>query len=123
MGFTHVKVAVRNPAKSKKAWQGTFLVDTGAIDCLVPGKYLRKLGIEPRAKWTYELADGSEVEMDIGVAEVELMGRIIGTTVIFGPDGAEPILGVTALESAGIVVDPRNQRLRRLPSTRLKSLR
>ena len=39
---------------------------------------------------------------------------------VFGADDAEPILGVAALESVGIEVDPRNQRLKRLPATRLK---
>lgn len=48
------------------------------------------------------------------------MGYIVGTTVIFGADDAEPILGVTALESVGIEVDPRTQRLKRLPAVRLK---
>ena len=36
---------------------------------------------------------------------------------------AEPLLGVTALESVGIEVDPRNQSLKRLPSTRLRGSR
>jgi hypothetical protein len=48
------------------------------------------------------------------------MGDFVGTTIIFGPDDAEPILGVTALESVGIEVDPQNQRLKRLPAVRLK---
>ena len=48
------------------------------------------------------------------------MGEITGGRVIFGPEDAEPLLGVTALESVGIVVDPKNQRLKRLPSIRLK---
>ena len=48
------------------------------------------------------------------------MGDLVGATIIFGPDDAEPILGVAALESAGIEVDPRTQRLKRLPATRLK---
>jgi hypothetical protein len=33
---------------------------------------------------------------------------------------AEPVLGVTALEPAGIEVDPQSQRLKRLPAVRLK---
>ena len=37
-----------------------------------------------------------------------------------GADDAEPILGVTALESVGIEVDPRTQRLNRLCAARLK---
>ena len=65
-------------------------------------------------------ADGSEVKMDIAGAQVEFMGETVWTTVIFGADDAEPILGVTALESVGIEVDPRNQRLKRLPAARLK---
>ena len=40
--------------------------------------------------------------------------------VIFGPDNAEPLLGVTALESVGIVVDPANKTLKRLPAIPLK---
>jgi hypothetical protein len=43
--------------------------------------------------------------------------------IIFGDADAEPILGVTALESVGIEVDPQNQRLKRMPATRLKSMR
>ena len=120
MGVTHVTVTVRNPAQPDKTWEGLFLVDTGAIDCLVPTKHLHEIGIEPRGTRSFELADGSEVKLEVATAEIEFMGDIVGTTVIFGPDNAEPILGVAPLESVGIEVDPRNQRLKRLPATRLK---
>lgn len=123
MGITQVTAAVRNPAKPDAAWEGLFLVDTGAVDCLVPGHHLRELGIKPRSKRIYELADGSEITFDVGVAEIEFMGDRVGATVIFGADDAEPILGVTALESVGIEIDPRSQRLKRLPTVRLKTNR
>jgi len=123
MGTTHVTVTVRNPADPDKTWEGLFLVDTGAIDCLVPAKHLREIGLAAKAKRTYELADGSEVKMDITTADIEFMGDIVGSTVIFGADDAEPILGVTALESVGIEVDPRSQRLKRLPAVRLKTVK
>ena len=48
------------------------------------------------------------------------MGEITAGRVIFGPEGIEPILGVTALESAGITVDPATHTLRRLPAIPLK---
>ena len=51
------------------------------------------------------------------------MGEIVGGTIIFGEPGAEPLLGVTALESFGIEVDPTNQRLKILPAVRLKRVR
>ena len=120
MGMIHVAATVRSSADPQRTWDGLFLVDTGAIDCLVPGKQLKEIGLVPRAQRTYELADGSEVKMDITTAEIEFMGEIVGATIIFGADDAEPILGVTALESAGIEVDPRNQKLKRLPAVRLK---
>ena len=120
MGVVHVTVAVCNPADVERRWEGLFLVDTGATDSLVPAKYLRQIGINPEGKRIYELADGSELILDIAVARLEFMGEFVGTTIIFGKDTAEPILGVTALESVGIEVDPKNQRLKRLPAVRLK---
>jgi clan AA aspartic protease len=122
MGVTHVTVTVRNPSQPERIFEGLFLVDTGAVDCLVPRKHLTEIGLSPKAKRTYELADGSEVKMDITTADIEFMGDIVGSTIIFGADDAEPILGVTALESVGIEVDPRTQRLKRLPAVRLKPL-
>jgi clan AA aspartic protease len=120
MGATHVTVAVCNPADPERRWEGLFLVDTGATDCYVPASRLREVGIEPRGKRTYELADGSELSLQVGVAQIEFMGDTVGATVIFGNEDSEPILGVTALESAGIEVDPVSQRLKRLPAVRLK---
>jgi len=69
---------------------------------------------------THELADGTKVEYAFGLATIEFMGDITTGRVIFGPDGAEPLLGVTALESVGIVVDPANLKLKRLPAIPLK---
>jgi predicted aspartyl protease len=74
----------------------------------------------PRGRRSYQLADGTELALDIGVAQIEFMGEVVGATVIFGADDVEPLLGVTALESVGIEVDPQNQRLKRLPAVRLK---
>ena len=120
MGATHVTVLIRNPAHPERTWEGLFLVDTGAPDSLVPRPHLEAIGLGPKGQRSYELADGREIKMDITTADIEFMGEIVGGTIIFGEAGAEPILGVTALESVGIEVDPLNQRLKRLPAVRLK---
>ena len=122
MGATHVTVRITNPADSDRYWEGLFLVDTGATDSLVPRPHLEAIGLEPEGKRVYELADGSEIAVDVAVAKIEFMGEFVGGTVIFGDADAEPLLGVTALESVGIEVDPVNQRLRRLPAVRLKGM-
>ena len=83
--------------------ESLFLVDTGAIDCLVPGNQLTDIGLIPEGRRSYELADGTEHAMDITVARVEFMGEIVGATASLAPM-TEPILGVTALESVGITV-------------------
>ena len=122
MGATHVTVRITNPADTERFWEGLFLVDTGATDSLVPRPHLEAIGLEPRGRRVCELADGSELAVDVTVAEIEFMGEIVGGTIIMGAEDAEPLLGVTALESVGIEVDPLNQRLRRLPAVRLKRL-
>ena len=121
MGLTHIEVTIRNPADNTRSWEGTFLVDTGAIDSLVPRKHLESIGLRPEGRRVYGLAAGREVQMDITVARLEFMGEVIGTTIVFGEEGTEPLLGVTALESMGIEIDPRSQQLRKLPSIRLRA--
>ena len=122
MGATHVTVAIRNPAAPERVWEGLFLVDTGATDCLVPRPHLEAIGLEPKGHRLYELADGTELRLDITTADIEFMGELVGGTIIFGEPEVEPLLGVTALESVGIEVDPVSQRLKRLPAVRLKRL-
>ncbi len=123
MGATHVTVTIRNPADPDRSWEELFLVDTGATDSLVPRPHLEAIGLKPKGQRVYELADGREIKMDITTADIEFMGEIVGGTILFGEANAEPLLGVTALESVGIEVDPSNQRLKRLPAVRLKTLR
>ena len=120
MGATHVTVTVRNPAEPARSWEGLFLVDTGAIHSVVPRQHLDMIGLKPEGQRIYELADGSGIKMDIALARIEFMGDFTGGIVLFGDADAEPLLGVTALESVGIEVDPLNQRLKKLPAVRLK---
>jgi clan AA aspartic protease len=122
MGITHVTVKVSDFARQGTPYEADFLVDTGSIDCMVPSARLLAAGINPERKKVYELANGESVEYEIGFARISFMGEETVGTVIFGPPAAEPILGVLALESVGIVVDPRTQTLRRLHASPLKML-
>ena len=102
--------------------EGLFRVDTGAFDSLVPGPHPDAIGLKPKGKRVYELADGNEIVMGITSADIEFMGEIVGGTIRYGAPDAEPLLGLAALASVGIEVDPVNQRLKRRPAVRLKSL-
>ena len=99
------------------------MLDTVAIDSLIPRQDLDAIGLNPLEKRVYELADGSEVRLAITTGAIEFMGEVGGGTIVFGEVDAEPLPGMTALASVGIEVDPRNQTLKRLPAVRLKGLR
>ena len=121
MGPIETTAIIRNPADLDRFWEGTFLADTGAIDCIVPRSVLESVGLRPVAERVYTLADGGEVGMEHAVGEIELMGARIGATIVISDDDdAIPLLGSTAMQSAGVEVDPRNGRLRQLPSISLR---
>lgn len=58
--------------------------------------------------------------MDVTVGRVEFMGEIVGATIVFGEAEAEPLLGVTALESMGVEVDPLNQTVEKRQLVRMR---
>jgi clan AA aspartic protease len=120
MGTTRVGVTLRIPGSPDVAYQGLFVVDTGATDCVVPASLMRQAGVRPVGRMTYELADGSRHEYEVGLVQIELMGETTAGRVIFGAEDVEPILGVTALESVGVIVDPVRKELRRLPAIPLR---
>jgi hypothetical protein len=70
----------------------------------------------------YELADGTKQEYAFGLVEIRFMGEITAGRVVFGPDDVELLMGVTALESIGITIDPANRTLKRPPAIPLKGV-
>jgi clan AA aspartic protease len=120
MELTKVTTKLVNLGDPARAFEGIFLVDTGGIDTMAPADELVKLGIRKEGKMAYELADGTVKEYSFGLVRIEFMGETTAGRVIFGEAGCEPLLGVTALESVGIMVDPANKTLKRLPALPLK---
>jgi predicted aspartyl protease len=87
---------------------------------MAPRDELQRIGVKPEGKTAYELADGTVKEYPFGLVRIEFMGETTAGRVVFGDPGSEPLLGVTALESVGIMVDLANQTLKRLPAIPLK---
>jgi clan AA aspartic protease len=119
MGLTHVVVKIGNLG-SDDFYDANFLVDTGAVESMAPASELKRVGIKPVGKRTYELASGELRDYEYGLAQLRFMDEITSTDIIFGPENAEPILGVLALEGAGFIVDPKSQTLRKLRARPLK---
>ena len=120
MGLTKVTTKLTSLVNSQTSFESLFLVDTGATDSMAPSDELEKLGVKQEGKMAYELADGTVREYPFGLVRIEFMGETTAGRVIFAASGTEPLLGVTALESVGIIVDPINKTLNRLPAIPLK---
>ncbi len=59
----------------------------------------------------FVLADGTKINRELGDAYFEYQGEGGAAPVIFGEDGDQPLLGVTALESIGLVYNPYKREL------------
>ena len=115
MGLTHVTARVANPANPRKSARLSFLVDSGAIYSVVPEATLRRLGIRPRGSHTFTLADGTEINRQMGDAIFLIDGERGASPVIFGEKGDSTLLGTVSLESLGLMLDPIKRTLRPLP--------
>ena len=87
------------------------LVDTGATTTVVPGSVLRRLGISPTRRETFEYAGGERVELDMAEARARVAGRETTTWVIFGKEGSAALLGAYTLKGVFLGVDPYGQKL------------
>ena len=92
------------------------LVDTGATYTSVPEDIFEKLGVEVRETRPFEVADCRGVEDSVGYATMRVESREVIALVVFGPIGTAALLGATTLETAGLGVDPINQRLIPIPA-------
>ncbi len=98
------------------------LVDTGASYSVFPESMLERLGIWRLERVEFEQADSSIIEFDVGVAWMTISGRERASSVAFGRDGAEALIGANALQEFLLVADPVDEQL--VPRTgRMKSLR
>ena len=122
MGITTAILKVREHRKAEKWAEVNFLVDSGAVYSLVPGKILDELEIEPYREMTFSLADGTTLKRRVCSAYFEYEGEGGPAPVVYGEEGDEPLLGATTLESLGLVLNPFTRTLHpmRMLMTRLK---
>ena len=87
------------------------MVDTGATFTTLPGDLLRRLGNSPQRIMPARLADGTIIDDEVCDAVIRLEDKTFYTPVTFGREGEPSLLGVVALETALLAVDPVEQRL------------
>lgn len=111
MGVTNVKLTVKNPANPTKEKKGDFLVDTGAHYTVVPSAWVKQLQLVPSFTQEFSLADGRIMKRRVGSAVIKLQGKELAVPVVLGERGDSALLGVTTLESFGMMIDPFKRQL------------
>ena len=109
MGLTYVEGLVTGP--TGLSCRVEFLVDSGAKYSLLPSDDWRAIGLMPRRRLTFVLADGTQVERDVSECVIRLPQGEGTTPVILGEPGDEALLGAVTLEILGLVLHPFNRTL------------
>ena len=117
MGTFNIDIEIGSPEGSRFETVNA-LVDTGSSITAIPAPILRRLGVRPHRKNTFELADGREIERDVGRTWIRIGRQSEITLVMFGDEDTEPLLGAISLQELGLAVDSPNERL--IPSPRLR---
>jgi len=109
MGLTYIDAQVKGP--SGKQENVKFLIDSGATYSLLPKAIWEAIGLTPKRRMSFTLADGTTVERSISEAFVILAQGEAHTPVILGEEGDEALLGVVTLEILGLVFHPFDRTL------------
>ena len=112
MGTFRVRIEVGG------AEQGRFapvevLVDTGATYTVLPRELLHEIGVVPHTRAPFVVADGREIEFEIGRAWIRVDGRQERSLVVFGDTA---LLGAFTLEALRLAPDPVGRRLIPVPA-------
>lgn len=108
MGLFTVQIEVSNP-ESNHSVQLDALANTGTFNTIVPSSTLNALGIEPQETASFELADGSVRDFEVGEVRIQLEGKTTRTPVIFGGENVVPTLGRFALTGMLLDVDAERE--------------
>ena len=87
------------------------LVDTGSTHATIPASVLEGLGVSPRSRRSFRLADNRVVEYATGYITVRYGGDEAVVQVVFGPEDIGSCIGATTLENLSLAVDPLEQTL------------
>jgi clan AA aspartic protease len=122
MGAVVVKVKLTNygdlvlfrrgmlPFEQVRSIEADALIDTGAVQSVVPPAIANNLGLSRVATQVAQYANGLQEEVDVTEAiEIEIMGRRVSEEALVLGD--EVLIGQTVLEKTDLYVDCREQRL------------
>jgi len=110
MGHVVVNISVKGERGEQALTE--VLVDTGATYTVLSPEVVKQVGAWKIAPYTLEvgLGDGRKVTAFVYAASIAIDGRE-GPAIILAFEGAKEVVGVQALESLGLKVDPATGKL------------
>lgn len=90
-----------------------LIVDTGSVFTWIRREILEELGVKPRGKQVFITIEGRKIVREIGGVEAEFDSLRMPIPVVFAEQNDKEVLGVTALEIFGLIVDPRTGEIRK----------
>jgi clan AA aspartic protease len=109
MGITYVQGRMKGPSKKQKTVK--FLIDSGATYSLLPKSIWKAIGLKPKRKMSFTLADGTTVDRAVSETYIVLPQGEAHTPVILGEQDDQALLGVVTLEILGLVFNPFDRTL------------
>lgn len=111
MGMFEVQAKVASLGAPGRTEGVSLLVDIGATLSWIPREILERLGVAAYSRLPFSLADGRRLEREVSAVLLLIDGRKAPVQVAFGEPGEEAVLGATALEGLGFIVDPVEKKL------------
>jgi predicted aspartyl protease len=116
MGRTTAAVKICNPQDTAKCVETELIVDTGSTYTWIKRERLEAIGVKPSKARKFRTIEGKTIEREVGEAVIECLGERAMSIVVFAERDDVEVMGVVALESLALEVDPVTQQLKKAES-------
>jgi len=116
MGRTTAAVKICNPQDGTKCVETELIVDTGSTYTWIKRERLEAIGVKPSKARKFRTIEGETIEREVGEAVIECLGERAMSIVVFAERDDVEVMGVVALESLALEVDPVTQQLKKAES-------
>jgi len=116
MGRTTAAVKICSPQVGTKCVETELIVDTGITYTWIRRERLEAIGVKPSKARKFRTIEGRTIEREVGEAVIECLGERAMSIVVFAERDDVEVMGVVALESLALEVDPVTQQLKKAES-------
>jgi len=106
-----VTVKFESLAIPRRDTELALTVDARSTLSWIPRDVLETVGAIPLSRLPFSLSDGRILERDVTAVLLTIDGRTAPVGVAFAEQGEAAVLGATALEGLGLLVDPIGKKL------------